>query len=287
MSGSILIGVALLTGAPTRNAPSEPRPREPFSLGAPGVRLTAPPGWTRPRIPASIPGFGSVPHVMLVEELSKVRLAAAVLPPASPTLLPAALLERLESRPPTPDRVRLGGRLPAYFYRDLSVPGLPGRLAVFAVPTTVGIATVACLGVTYSLEECAQVADSLRLTAGEALRLDADAAFQLRLGPQIRAVDAARERGRRQLSTARSPREQAEAATSISKAYGDAATALAPLVGRSSSLAAIVAQLRANAATYDRIAAHLRAQDRVSLARDREVALTGETRLKALLSRSD
>jgi hypothetical protein len=255
-------------------------------VDAPGVRLTAPPGWTRSRDPSPIPGFGSVPHAMLVEELSKVRLTAAVLPPASPTLLPAALLDRLESRPATPDWVRLGERLPAYFYRDLSVPDLPGRLAVFAVPTTEGIATVACLGVPSSLEECAQVADSLTLTYGKPLRLDAGAAFQLRLGPQIRAVDAARERGRREFSAARSPQEQRDAATIISNAYGDAAAALAPLVGPSSSLAAIVAQLRTNAATYERIATHLHAQDRVSLARDRKVAVAGETRLKALLSRS-
>jgi hypothetical protein len=220
---------------------------------------------------------------MLVEELSKLRLAAAVLPPASPTLLPAALLERMESRPATPDRVVLGQRLPAYFYRELSVPDLPGRLAVFAAPTTDGIATVACLGVPSSLEECAQVAESLRLTEGEPMRLGVDTAFKLGLGPQIRAVDAARE----QLSAARSPRAQGKAATSIRNAYQDAATTLAPLAAPSSSLAEIVGQLRTNAATYDRIATHLRTQDRVGLTRDQDAAVAGETRLQALLSASN
>jgi hypothetical protein len=219
---------------------------------------------------------------MLVEDLSKLRLVAALLPPASPTLLPAALLDGMESRPATPDRVVLGRRLPAYFYRELSIPDLPGRLAVFAAPTTGGIATVACLGVPSSLEECAQVADSLVLTEGEPMRLGADTAFQLGLGPQIRAVDAARE----QLSAARSPRAQGKAAASISNAYQAAAMALAPLAAPSSSLAEIVGQLRTNAATYDRIATHLRAQDRAGLSRDQDVAIAGETRLKALLSAS-
>ena len=70
----------------------------------------------------------------------------------------------------------------------------------------------------------------------------------------------------------------------VSVGYRSTARVLAPLAAPSfAEHSDIVARIRANEAAYARVSADLRGQDEVSLARDRKLAVRGETRLKALV----
>ena len=95
---------------------------------------------------------------------------------SSPTLLPEELLRQLTRPPDDPVKVRLGGRFAAYYYLDLALPGVRGRLDVYAAPTTEGVATIACLGLASPLVECADIANSLQLAQGRPVRADPGAA---------------------------------------------------------------------------------------------------------------
>ena len=272
-----------LASRPADEAAPEKAPARPVT----GYGLTVTPqrGWLRSSDASPVPGTRLSASLVLVEPLSKTRVVAAWAAATSPTLLPQGLLRELTQPPDNPVKLRLGGQLPAYYYRDLSLPGIRGRLDVYAAPTTAGVAVVACLGQPSPLEECADTADTLRVARGQPVRADPGTAFRLHLGPRMDAVDAARERTRRLLQTATTPQEQASATMAVSVAYRDAVRVLAPLAHPSfGGTLGVVGQLRANAAAYARLSADLRAQDDAALARDREAALAGEARLKTLLS---
>jgi hypothetical protein len=248
-----------------------------------GLTLTPQPGWERSGGMYALPGM-STAGVVLVEPVSKTRVVAARLPVSSSTLLPEELLRQLARPPEDPVKVQLGGRFAAYYYRDLALPGARGRLDVYAAPTTEGVATVACLGQPSPLEECADIANSLRMAHGQPVRADPGAGFRIRLLSAIDELDSARERTRQLLRRATTPEQQAAAAIALAVSYRTAARVLAPLAAPSfDEQFDLVARIQANAAAYARVAADLRAQDAASLARDRRLAVRSETRLKALV----
>jgi hypothetical protein len=262
------------------------RTPETAEITSAGLRLRAPSTWSRSSARPQLPGFTSANAVVLVDAFRKTRLIAALLPATSSTLLPQAFLERLHDPPQPPERVSLGGRLSAYYYSGIALVDTPGTHDVYVTPTTEGVATVVCFGenrLGSPLQECWRAANSLVVTRGAPVRLTGNSAFLLRLGGEIRNVDAARERARFELVRATTPDAQFAAALGVSSAYERAAAVLAPLA-QQATLTRIVAQLRTNAATYRRISTDLEAQDTAALAADRELALAGEARLKAFLS---
>ena len=154
---------------------------------------------------------------------------------------------------------------------------------MYAAPTTEGVVTVVCLGQPSPLEECADTANSLRMAHGQPVGADPGAAFRIQLLSVMDELDPARERTRLLLRRATTPEQQAAAVTAVSVSYRTAARLLAPLVAPSfADHRDIVARIRRNEVAYARVSADLRAQDEVSLARDRKLAVRGETRLKAL-----
>jgi hypothetical protein len=285
-AGGVIIAIAVgATAFMLAIHADEPPPAEsqarPVSGG--GLTVTPRPGWVRSDGMFPLPGMSRA-GVGLVEPASKTRLVAARLPVSSLTLLPNELLRQLTRPPEDPIKVQLGGRFAAYYYRDLALPGVRGRLDVYAAPTTEGVATVACFGQPSPLEECADIANSLRLAQGQPVRADPGAGFRIRLLSAMDEIDSARERTRQLLRRATTPEQQATAAMAVSVSYRTAARVLAPLAAPSfAEHSDLVARIRANEAAYARVSADLRAQDESSLARDRKLAVRGETRLKALV----
>ena len=70
-------------------------------------------------------------------------------------------------RTPKGETVRLG-RLEAFRYSNLRPKGFAGELTLYTVPTTGGVATVACTGRAQGtpLSDCEDVAGSLKVTEG-------------------------------------------------------------------------------------------------------------------------
>jgi hypothetical protein len=292
LAGLVVLVVGAIAGAVALNLldadpPVEARPPGTAEVRTSELALSVPATWAKSDAVLPAPGLVSAHTLVVVDGSKRVRLAAALLSPDSPTLLPRALLDQLAERPGRPERVKLGGHLSAYYYSGLKSQGNPTIQDYYVAPTTRGVAAVACFAdrvVGASLDECWRAANSLRVLNGSGVSLNRDSAFLIRRDAEIRSVDTARERARSELDSATTAEAQAVAARGVSAAYANAGGVLAPLAQHSPSFLRVVAQLRANALQYQRIAADLERQDASALTRDRQSALAGEARLKRLLS---
>jgi hypothetical protein len=152
----------------------------------------------------------------------EAQLTAGTTDGEGPTLLPPAFAAQLKGRL-EPEAVRLG-RLHAFRYRRLRSATVPGGLTVYVLPTTKGIATLACTG--RALADCEAVATTLTLHGARALPLHASQAYLGAVRRALARLDARRSAARRQLRRATGPALQARAATRLAAAYGAAAAAL-------------------------------------------------------------
>ena len=256
-------GAALAFVAPSRESPPQPRVESAGIVG-----LTAPGDWQRQAAPPRIPGFKVRDPVALAPPGgSGAGLVAGRVQATAPVLLPAAFQRRLADPPQNDDTVALG-QVQAYRYAGLAPRGFDGRMNVYAVPTSEGVATVACyapLDAQEFLAQCERVASTLRLTGARPIPLGPDRRYAARLDQAIGRLNAARAAGGRRLQGARTPAGQARTAAGLSAAYRRAALSLAGAPLNTTEDAAnlrIVAALRTTQAAYARMASGARANDR-------------------------
>jgi hypothetical protein len=180
------------------------------------------------------------------------------------TLLSPVLLKRLERAPPRDDPVSLGD-VDAYRYADLQVRGFDRRLTMYVVPTTEGVATLACAAPETTaaafMPDCESAATTLELASGDAYPLGADPAYSDKLNATIKKLNSARARHTRTLRNAKAAGGQANAAQSLAGAYSAAARTLVA-TDVNPELAAknarVVRALREVAAAYQQLAATAR-----------------------------
>jgi protein kinase-like protein len=142
-------------------------------------------------------------------------------------LLPPAFVELLQ-RTPHREAVRLGSQA-GFRYRDLQHRRLPGSLTVYAVPTTAGVATIACLAPradSSMFARCESVATTLVLRGAEALPLGPNQRYAAAVNTALTSLETQRAEGRRALREARTPAAQARAADQLAAAYRAAAAGL-------------------------------------------------------------
>jgi hypothetical protein len=162
--------------------------------------------------------------------------------------------------------VRLG-ELEAYRYAGLRLRGIPGRAALYAVPNTGGVATLACVpgrdGAAF-LADCEQAASTLSLTGVRAFQLGPSPAYARSLGRTVRRLASARSRGTARLRQARTPGGQGAAAGPLAGAYLAAARSLARVTVSPADAPAnrsLVALLRRVGSAYGRAASAARRGD--------------------------
>jgi hypothetical protein len=243
------------------------------------LRLRLPDGWRQVARGPSIPGFDRG-HTLFVDSPSS-DVAIALLPPESPTLLPAALARRQDAGSLQPRIVR-AGKVQAYHY--VTALGANRVIDVFTAPTTRGTATVACSTAVYELGECQTVMGALRLTRGSFLRLSPDAAFLERLPAVVAKLNAERTTLRARLTEATTPAAGARVATRLAGSYAAAGRALRPLLGGEGPARATVRLLDRLRAEYVSVAAALGLQDRVSFNRAAGTIASLEARLAKRLA---
>jgi serine/threonine protein kinase len=141
-----------------------------------------------------------------------IVLALAGAASERPSLLPVALAP---GAPPERTIVRLGN-LRAYRYDGLR----GGLLTVFVVPTSAGVATVACVNPT---ADCLRAATSLTVKRATAFPLGPSRDYARALNRTLDSLRASLTTGRRALRHADTPKRQAAAATTIATAYERAA----------------------------------------------------------------
>jgi hypothetical protein len=266
----LLLGGSL-GGADSERAPQGPPARQPLAHN--GLRLQLPRGWSLAAA-ATVPGFQRPLGLHNVDE--DLRAAVELLPAGSPTLLPTALLQKLERTPKSPDVLGLPSGHDAWRYQFPFTNG--AQLFIYAAPTTRGIATVACLspvngGVPPGLEsdslgrevmtssQCEALASAVTVPGSHAFEPGKSSAFFSRLPTVVTALDAARTKGMRALDAAKRASDQALAATDLARAHSAAGAALAPLARQGDGLpSATVGALTASTTAYAALASAARAR---------------------------
>jgi hypothetical protein len=274
--GAILAMAFGNDGDASRGAIAAPPVR---TVSAGDLRVTLPQGWTSVRKGPRMPGFEGARTAFA--RSWDVDVAIALLPAARPSLLPRQLDAAGRSTSARP-RVARVGALSGYHY----VRALTGErvLHVVAVPTTQGIATLACWGPVAMPQECDQLLRGLHLARGSFLALNADAAFLARLPAATAILDARRVRLRALLARASLAETAARAATQLAGAYGVAGHTLRPLAAPHSEAARTVALLDALRGRYGSLAVALRNADRAAFAATARAIGRDESRLAATLA---
>jgi hypothetical protein len=204
---------------------------EPTSVAIAGpIALSFPTGEWRGARPAEIEGLALSGPVGLTSTRKGQpgSLVAGVGQEArGARLLPPAFVELLQ-RTPRREAVRLGS-LAGFRYRDLKHRRNRGSLTVYAVPTTVGVATVACLAPAPdapSLARCESVATTLVLRGAEALPLGPNQRYAAAVNTALTSLESQRSEGGRELRESRTPVAQARAADQLATAYRAASAGL-------------------------------------------------------------
>ncbi|MGZ8686735.1 MAG: hypothetical protein ACXWZW_12530 [Solirubrobacterales bacterium] len=271
----VLLGRAFVAGD---GAPAVRPAAAPLTIAHGGLHLQVPSGWLRGQA-AAVPGFGRA--VSLKNPREQLSAVAALLPASSATLLPAAFEKARPAAGARREVVRLGPGQPAWRYR---VPDENGSATVlYAAPTTNGVATMACVvpadaGVAGG---CETLAKAITVPGSVPLELGKRVAFYTRLPAAARELEAARTRGMRDLSAARSASGQAAAADALVRAHEHALVALAPLAGTRADLPGeTIRALTAMAGAYATLAgaARARSQRRYDAAARRVAGVDGDLR---------
>jgi predicted Ser/Thr protein kinase len=232
-------------------------------ITGPDVALRVPRGWRRVRTPPNV----GLPFSRPVAAGPKGRAAGPIVEfglvkgdaAANSTLLPAAFLSATghapDSAPPRkPVRLPTQG-LQAWRYGQLQPVGSARELTVYTVPTSAGVATVACAGA--SAAQCDTIAGTLRLRAATAYPVGASDAYASALNGTIGELDQTTKPQEAGLQAAETLAGQAAAARALASAYDGAAAQLAALQLSPADRAAnhqLIKALRGAAAAYRKAA---------------------------------
>jgi serine/threonine protein kinase len=259
-----LAAAALGIGAATGDD-SKPAERRPVAAGS--LEVEPPADWSVRR-GAAIAGFHLADPVTLApsQQTGSEALVVGVSPATGEALLPARLA-RAAKGSAAGEPVSLGS-LEALRYTGLQAPGLREPLTVFTSPTSLGAATLVCrppaVGGREFLQQCQQIATSLKLSEGEDFPLGPSPELAAALKAQVSALARRRATLRQQLGKATGARRQASAADALARAFRRAARALSSLrvtPQSASGLAAVVDALRSARDAYKELATAARRED--------------------------
>jgi hypothetical protein len=231
----IALGIALTPDDPPA-PPARPAPAPaPETIAAGDLTATLPQGWQPLSPPPTLAGFDGADAAGA--RGPNTELLLAMLPPEGPTLLPRALLEATGDVLPLPRVLEVDGR------QTLHYQGLADGVAdVYAVPTTAGVASIACVsGSSVALaHECDAAIEGVDIGRAAPVPADGRAAFAIGLPAVVARLNDARASGRRELARQSTPRGRARVARRLANAYRGAARRLAPLAGDEPSTTVIV-----------------------------------------------
>jgi hypothetical protein len=146
------------------------------------------------------------------------------------TLLPAGFLQALgldAGEVPPRQAVRLvDSKLEAYRYANLRPRDIDQPVTLFTVPTSAGVATVACVDPS---ADCESIANTLKLNGGTAFPVGPSKEYAAALGKILGGLDKKVTAGRKALQGAATPGQQSNAAKDLSAAYKSASSQVSKL----------------------------------------------------------
>ena len=223
------------------------------------MKLKVPDGWAKQPTAPEVPGLGiSEPVAYAPEGGGETVLFGSVPDKANnSTLLSEDLIAAAGEVPEGRDAVAIGpDDLQAYRYRNVRLDGLNRPVTVYAVPTTEGVATVACLPGAAGMPNCDAIANTAQLVSGDPFPVGPNPDYARALTRNSAALAKAVDKAQDRLRGAKTPRAQARALRDFQDAYRKAAkpgTDLSP-ADRGAD-ARLVAALKGVATAYGNAAA--------------------------------
>ena len=255
------------------------------------LQLTAPGDWKRAPNPARLPGASLSGAVQLspAGALAASGLVAGTATASGPSGLPAGLAQHTGGA--RREAVHLG-RLEAYRYSGLKLPGLAPRLTVYALPTADRVALIACLpgpgGAGPRLRTCESIAQTVRLRGLRPVPVEPSKGYAKRLTETFASLNEARLAAKRRMSGTSTQAAQASAAQGFVRAYQGAHRRIAAAKpgpaarGPNASLASALTRAR-NA--YRRLASAARQGKTGAYDAARRAARTSEVGVRRALER--
>jgi hypothetical protein len=279
-------GVAGWLVAPSSEKSAANAPALASSASNAALQVRFPARWRQTDAGPPIDGLKLADPVALAGAQRDAAIVAGTSDATGPTLLPKALLRRLPGQPHA-TAVKLGP-LAAYRYGPVTASSPRQRLIVYAIPTTIGVVTLACLdGAASAHGGCETIATTLRLRGARAYPLGPSPAYAKALGAGIHRLDGERARDRDALTVARTRPGQSHVARALGDAYRVAAQALRTQSVSPADRPAndrIVTALAATAHAYDGLAAAARRGDKDAYAKAAKAVAEGEQRVEAAMA---
>ena len=168
---------------------------------------------------AQAPGGAAGGESVVVGQVKRARTTRRCCRPAS-----CSALGLDSGELPPRQAVRLAdNKLEAYRYPNLRPDGLDQPVTLYTVPTSAGVATVACVDPS---ADCESIANTLKLNAGTAFPVGPSKEYAAGLGKTLGALDKKVSAGRKALQGADTPKAQAAAAKDLSAAYKTASASV-------------------------------------------------------------
>jgi serine/threonine protein kinase len=215
---AIAVAGALLAGGGSSGDSGGERPG---GLRNDALSLNVPTSWREAAVPA-IPGLHAGEAIGATGPGGAYVVAEHLAGRADPTLLPRRLRTALVGTLPKPATVKLAGT-DAYRYDRLRARGVDGRLRVYAVLTSGGVATIACGS---SAAQCDDIAGTLALASAEARPVGLSDDYAALLAETIGTLDRGVTGVDTSVADAGTPRARAAALRRATGLYRTAAASL-------------------------------------------------------------
>jgi hypothetical protein len=254
---------------------------------SPDLKAKVPAGWSRLGAAPQVPGLRLADPVAFApggkDGGDAVLLGAVRKDADNSTLLPTQLIAAAGSLP-AKEAMQVGDGLQAYRYRNLHLKGFARPVTVYAVPTSAGVATLACLG---AAATCDGSANTMQLVSAKSFPVGPSQDYAKGVGAALKTLSGAVKSGQGKLGSAKTPKAQAVAARGLSAAYAGAARKLAGLTlspADTLANAQLVAGLKATAAAYAKAAQAAGHKNRGAFAKARGAVAAGQQKVSKALT---
>ncbi len=260
--------------------------KRPPRVDSPAVAFARPAGWSETARPAQPPGYRMTSTAGAVS--GSRTIAAGQQRLREPTLIPVAFRTRIRDIPLGPgELVRVAG-LEAQAHRDVVTLRSRERVTIFAVPTSAGIVTLACIAPprTRVGPECDRAAATLEIRRGEPLALKPNERYGRSVDSVIGQLQPRRRSQRLKLAKARTRFDQEQATGALAAEFNAAARSVDRLRPPAVAIRAndqIAAAMRRAAAAYGGMRKSALAFDQEGWERGKERVRAAEARVQGSL----
>ena len=268
--------IGFLVGGSGGSEPASTLPAVPKSNAA--MKLKVPESWADAAVP-KVPGLTLADAKAAAGGGSTVVFGTVRDEADNSTLLPTGLLQAAGAVPKNREAVKVGpDEVEAYRYRDVKLQGLDKPVTLYAIPTTQGVVTVACVP---SSKSCDGVANTVELN-GEPFPVGPSEDYAKTVSAALGPLNTKVAKASDALGKAKTPAAQAKATADLRDAYRKAAADLRG--GRLSPAdrganARLVAALRGLAKAYGQGAAAAQNNNKAGFKRAGAAVATAQSEL--------